>query len=403
MHTRSRSKVIGTRREGQNTSTTRSIKRTQGQQGKNPRSRPALKSDSNGALPIRPKKPRISKSIRQRPCRLRSADPEATPDSVHDGNEESSTKSREQYPEEFPDLDFHHSWGSFLTRKNPIAETVNPKIAQYWQLLSQNPTVLQYHIHDISTSYRKAFRDFFTAEPFSLHGHVSDASNPSLLTGLICHLFQYAKPKGKFCLSTEARSKPRIAITEGCYGAGFGPLHYHAVNGHGSLRLTANGARPVVIKTNDVRTIDAQLKAAKKGECVALMVEMVSVRNGWVMDEKIWENLVKACNKYNMFLVVDEALTSIRCGAPFAYQLPQYCQYGHPDLVLFGKAVRTNGVAIEWRGVNVAKLGIVGAEKRQYAILDWQERLTEMAPAADLLISWSTLLLAEKEKWPQRA
>ncbi|KAI4244400.1 MAG: hypothetical protein LQ352_006826, partial [Teloschistes flavicans] len=202
-------------------------------------------------------------------------------------------------------------------------------------------------------------------------------------------------------LSATARANPRVAITEGCYGAGFGPLHYNAV--YNARSGAANGACPVVIRTHDPSGIAVQVARAKGMECVAVMAEMVSARDGRVMRPEVWEELVKACDAYDLMLVVDEALTAIRCGAPFAYQLPQYCKHGYPDLVLFGKAVRTNGVAIEWRGVNVGKLGIVKEEQRQYTILDWQERLTAMASAADLLISWGTILLAEKEDWPLRA
>ena len=43
---------------------------------------------------------------------------------------------REKYPEEFPNLDFHHSFDSFLTQKSPVVGDVESHIAGYWQLLS---------------------------------------------------------------------------------------------------------------------------------------------------------------------------------------------------------------------------------------------------------------------------
>ena len=101
-----------------------------------------------------------------------------------------------------------------------------------------------------------------------------------------------------------------------------------------------------------------------------------------------------------MVLIVDEALTAMRCGAPFAYQLPQYEKSGFPDLVLFGKAVRTNGIAIEWRGINIEKLRI---HDRLLAALHWQDRFTAVATAQDLLVSWGTLILARREDWANRA
>ena len=38
-------------------------------------------------------------------------------------------------------------------------------------------------------------------------------------------------------------------------------------------------------------------------------------------------------------------MMAIRCRAPFAYQRSEY--HGRPDLVLFGKGVKTNGIAID--------------------------------------------------------
>ena len=49
------------------------------------------------------------------------------------------------------------------------------------------------------------------------------------------------------------------------------------------------------------------------------------------------------------------------------------------------------------------KLGIIDEEARELATLFGQERFTEMAPAADLLTSWGTLVVAEREDWPERA
>lgn len=72
-------------------------------------------------------------------------------------------------------------------------------------------------------------------------------------------------------------------------------------------------------------------------------------------------------------LQVDEL---IQCGAPFAYQLPEYHTREYPDLVLFGKAVWMYGVAVEWRGSDIKKLVIVKDDKREHVIKDWQKRFT---------------------------
>ncbi|KAG7007497.1 hypothetical protein G7Y79_00009g026060 [Physcia stellaris] len=348
-------------------------------------------------------------------------------------------RTRAEHPEDYPDLDFHHTFGSFLTRKNPISRTVNAEIAKYWGLLSETPSLLQHQTHRIGERYRGAFRQFFTSDPISLHGHVSDASNVALLTSLISHLVCASKNEKKLSsseadasdghseenafeghseenpsedhseedasegpgiefFSDEAKENPRIAILEGSYGAGYGCLAYDAIIR--TVRPLANGPRPFIIKTDIARRIDAQVERAKNDGCVALIAEIVRAEDGKPINERVWGSILAACNKHDLILIVDEALTAIRCGAPFAYQLPQYSTHGFPDLVLFGKAVRTNGIAVEWRGINIQKLGI---KDRPQAILEWQERVTEMAQIADLLISWGTMVLARKERWPQRA
>lgn len=309
---------------------------------------------------------------------------------------------RDWCPEEFPDLNFHHSFGSFLTRKNPILESVDEDVGRYWALLNKSPTMLQHHIHEIGDQYREAFWRFFTAEPISLHGHVSDASSPALLTSLISHLTSRCSKSGSNpYIGEEDKANPCVAILEGSYGAGYGSLAHNSVLDF--VRPLANGREPIAIKTHNATGIEGQVRKAKRLGCVALIAEIVRARDGVVISQTAWKHLLRACEKHNLVLVVDEALTAIRCGAPFAYQLPQFQKHGFPDLVLFGKAVKTNGIAVDWRGINMQKLGITDTEERLFMALQWQERLTEMAPAASLLTSWGTMVLAEKEQWTQRA
>lgn len=321
---------------------------------------------------------------------------------LHEVTHTTKNVRRESHPEDFPDLNFHHSFGSFLTRKNPILESVDADIGKYWDLLNKSPTMLQYHIHEIGDRYREAFRRFFTAEPISLHGHVSDASSPALLTSLISHLTSgSSESDSNPFLDEDDKANPRIAILEGSYGAGYGPLAHNSVLNF--VKPLANGSVPVVINTHDAAKIDDQVRNAKLAGCVALIGEIIRARDGVPISQVAWRSLLRACKKHNLVLVVDEALTAIRCGAPFAYQLPQYQKYGFPDLVLFGKAVKTNGLAVDWRGINMQKLDVTDPEDRLFLALQWQERLTEMAPAASLLASWGTMVLAQREDWPRRS
>ena len=338
-------------------------------------------------------------------------------------------RDRTNHLEDFPDLDFHQSFGSFLTRKNPIDKTVNREIAGYWRMLTKTPSLIQYLIFDIRERYQQAFRRYFTASVISVHGHVSDAANPSLLMSLLLHLMDVANDSGSDAASSSASDSasnsandsastspsgptdvdvdllryantenPRIALAQGSYGAVFGPLAYQSVLPY--ARPLANGPKPFIIKTQAPNKISIQVKKAKAEGCIALIVEIVRAADGGVISDVAWKHLVNACKKYSLVLIVDEALTAMRCGAPFAYQLPQYEKSGFPDLVLFGKAVRTNGIAIEWRGINIQKLGI---DDEELAALHWQDRFTAVATAQDLLVSWGTLILAGREDWANRA
>ena len=365
-------------------------------------------------------------------------------------------RDRTSHPEDFPDLDFHQSFGSFLTRKNPIDKTVDREIAGYWRLLTQTPSLIQYLIFDIRESYQEAFQRYFTADVISVHGHVSDAANPNLLMSLLLHLMDAANGLGSDSVSSSASDResnsasgsgssassdsasssgsdsasssssgsagsspsrstgidvdlleyantedPRIALAQGGYGAVFGPMAYQCVLPY--ARPLANGPRPFIIKTQAPKNISSQVRKAKAEGCIAVIVEIVRAADGSVISDLAWKHLVNACRKHCLVLIVDEALTAMRCGAPFAYQLPQYAKSGFPDLVLFGKAVRTNGIAIEWRGINIQKLGFDDEEHRSLAALHWQDRFTAVATAQDLLVSWGTLILATREDWANRA
>ncbi len=300
--------------------------------------------------------------------------------------------------------------------------------------------MIQYHIFDIRESYQEAFQGYFTADALSVHGHVSDAANPGLLMSLLLHLMDAATGPGSDSASSSGsdtgsssasdsasssandsasssasgstgvdvdllehanKENPRIALAQGGYGAVFGPMAYQCVLPY--ARPLANGPKPFIIKTQAHNKISSQVRKAKAEGCIALIVEIVRSADGSVISDVAWKHLVNACRKHCLVLVVDEALTAMRCGAPFAYQLPQYAKAGFPDLVLFGKAVRTNGIAIDWRGINIQKLGINDKEDRLLVALHWQDRFTAVATAQDLLVSWGTLILAGRDDWTNRA
>lgn len=250
------------------------------------------KTDIDQGSSIKSKDSRIGKDKEQTAYNLRPRQHWTAQKGRQGQKEKSATaERRKRYPEEFPDLDFHNSFGAFLTRKNPVSRTVDHQIAQYWQLLSENSTLLQlHHIHEIGDQYREAFQRFFGAEPISLHRHVSDASNPALLTSLISHLVRHTSRNCKIApFDVITLHNPRIAITEGSYGAGYGHLAYDAVVE--SVRPLGNGPRPDVISTGNAAKIGAQMKAAKSHGCIALIAEIVSARDGRIISDCMEENI----------------------------------------------------------------------------------------------------------------
>ena len=397
--------------------------------------------------------------VQKRPRKERSGVPRTRSSQARE-----QRRYRRRRPEDFPDLDFHQSFGSFLTRKNPVDKTVHREIAGYWRLLTQTPSEIKYHIFDILERYRTKFRRYFKAQVISVHGHVSDGANPNLLMSLLLHLIEAAEELESNSVSSFAndsantstigsansstidpasssasdsdsssasdsdsssaidsasdstdgctvvgvdllehanKKNPRIALAQGTYGAVFGPMAHECVLKY--VRPLANGPEPFVIRTQAAKTINNQVMKAKAEGCIALIAEIVRAADGSVISAAAWRQLVQACREHCLVLIVDEALTAMRCGAPFAYQLPQYAESGFPDLVLFGKAVRTNGIAVEWRGINMRRIGINHKGDRLHTVLNWQERFTALATAQDLLASWGTLILATREDWTTRA
>ena len=62
-----------------------------------------------------------------RDMRSRTLQPNQNSDHRHG----SPNEHRDCCPQDFPDIDFHQSFGLSLTRKNPISETVDPDVAKF--------------------------------------------------------------------------------------------------------------------------------------------------------------------------------------------------------------------------------------------------------------------------------
>ena len=307
---------------------------------------------------------------------------------------------RDIHPEQCPGLDFNNQFGLWLTRGNVLLNSTNPTLAAFVDQYHKTPTLISYNIRDIRDGYRRAFFEFFHADPLSLHAHVTDAANPMLIASIIRQLGMFARAAPEFAKVLIPGEAVRVAVMENSYGGGYGPLAYNAVCEDSPL--VATGEKPVVVRM-EPGTIAQQIGMAKNNKCVAFYVEMVRSSDGCPMSSKQWQATVEACKEHNMILIVDEALTAIRCGAPFAHQLSQYQRHGRPDLILFGKGIHTSGVAVDWEGINMRSVGITSLANRARAMNEWQKRFTEAAPAASLLQSWGTIHAAQTQGWPNLA
>lgn len=135
---------------------------------------------------------------------------------------------------------------------------------------------------------------------------------------------------------------------------------------------------------------------------VGIIVEMVSSTGGEVLHPKHWDALARACEETGLYLVVDEAMTAIRCGAPFACLRTEYSKF-HPSFVLYGKGLRVCGLAAFSDGVTIRRMGYT-LDTLRGAVIAWGDRLSsEVTYVRPLLDSWAIIRCAQEENWTERA
>jgi hypothetical protein len=145
------------------------------------------------------------------------------------------------------------------------------------------------------------------------------------------------------------------------------------------------------------------LHTAKHNGCVAVFAEIISTSDGSVMSSSLFEAIQVACTQNDLFFVVDEALSAIRCGAPFAFQgdeyIPACTTYGGPDFVVFGKGLGVSGIGINFDGQMVRKLGFKTLEQRQLMVAYWQALVSRPIQLPVLIEAIGLLHLAKQENW----
>lgn len=156
----------------------------------------------------------------------------------------------------------------------------------------------------------------------------------------------------------------------------------------------------------DEETLNARFAEAKTKGCIAVVFDMVSTEDGLVFTPEKF-GLVKACCARNrLLLIVDETMTAMRCGAPFAFQRPEYAREGveyQPDLVIFGKGIGVSGIAISFGGVITKGLTYTKSEDIRQTIRFWRALVSRPIRLPILLEALSILRASVEENWPEQS
>ncbi|KAL2841734.1 hypothetical protein BJY01DRAFT_256940 [Aspergillus pseudoustus] len=323
----------------------------------------------------------------------------------------------------FPDHDFHNSWGCVYSGESTLKDE---GVRQLWQEYAENPTKVERKYHGILTKYTQLFTTFFRGYyPISLHAHVSDALLPTTVASLILNtcasspLILINPDLAPSALPTEDGKKiqrhvleylgwneshvthPKFAAVQGIYGAAFGPLAH--ASKEWEIQIIASGQNPTVIPLSDSpQALRASLAEAKRQGCIAAVIDMVSTEDGAVLSPERFKMLKKCCAQEKLWLIVDEALTAIRCGAPFCFQRAEYGKDG-PDLVAFGKGLGVSGLAINFDGPMTRSLNYVTTFDRHQTIMYWRALVSRPVVMPVLLDALGVLYTAIDQDWPKRS
>lgn len=148
-----------------------------------------------------------------------------------------------------------------------------------------------------------------------------------------------------------------------------------------------------------------KLIAAKSEGCVAVICDLVDASDGTVFPPEFFRLLRSCCDRARICLLVDEAMTAIRCGAPLASQRPEYCEDEtfQPDMIAFGKGMGVSGIAINFNGLMMRHLAFHKREQIIQSIRFWRAMVTRPIATPVLIEALGILNVAEAEDWPARS
>ncbi|KAF5659415.1 hypothetical protein FCIRC_12517 [Fusarium circinatum] len=163
----------------------------------------------------------------------------------------------------------------------------------------------------------------------------------------------------------------------------------------------ACGPSPVVVDLAADEQYHEALEKAKEQGCVALIVQIIESQFPWQKVEPTsLQTLAQACSSLRILLIIDETLSALRCGAPFAHQREEYRTIVLPDLVIFGKGLKVNGIGVNFDGQTLQSLHISSHNDRLRTIFRWHDRHTRAIRTSLLIEALFVIELAKSEDWP---
>ncbi|KAJ6090215.1 hypothetical protein N7486_009030 [Penicillium sp. IBT 16267x] len=326
------------------------------------------------------------------------------------------------------DHDFHNGWGTIYSNSGFINDD---RTRRLWEDYTVNPARVEKQYHILLNEYTQRFQSFFKGYwPITFHAHVSDVLIPTTIARLILNtastcplvvedpalsplLKDDPEPEKVHQFVRELLgwtdihiTAPKLAIVDGIYGGAYGPLAHSSEEWE--YRIIGSGPSSFSVSHSDFASADTllnKLLAAKQQGCVAVVCDLVNASDGSILVPESFHLLRSCCDKVRICLLVDEAMTAIRCGAPWACQRAEYYEKGNcqPDLISFGKGMGVSGVAVNFNGLMMRHLAYQKQEQILQTVRFWRSMVTRPIATPVLIEALGILNVAEAENWPARS
>lgn len=176
------------------------------------------------------------------------------------------------------------------------------------------------------------------------------------------------------------------------------------IQAHGTIfQASAVGIEAPIVEMkllNNQQALRRRIMGLPRLVCIAPTVQIV-LDDGRVLGWRSWDTIAQACSDAGLYLIIDEAMTAFRCGAPFAHMRPEYGVY-KPPFVIFGKGLQLSGIAAFCDGVTFSKRGL---DREMFSNLVVRNciRSSELVKFVNLLESLAVIRLARKGAWTERS